>query len=49
MSFLHMTPDDWALLGIVLLLLALPSLIKPLANGLSRLLGIADPPPNQKR
>lgn len=49
MSFLHMTQDDWALLGIVLLLLALPSIIKPLANGLGRLLGFTAPPSEPKR
>lgn len=49
MAFLHMTPDDWALLGIVLVLLALPGIIKPLSKGLGRLLGFGGPSPDQKR
>ena len=43
MNFFDMTPDDWALLGIVIVILALPSLLKPLSNWLGRLLGVVAP------
>ncbi|MBR2978778.1 MAG: hypothetical protein IKC51_02450 [Myxococcaceae bacterium] len=49
MPLFDMTPDDWTLLGIVLVLLALPGTIKTAARGIDRLLGRGETPPEPKR
>ena len=49
MPLFDMTPDDWTLLGIVLVLLALPGTIKTTARGIDRLLGRGETPPEPKR